>query len=99
MAYAWSPSGAASLTAETVTGCGTFQLAGVNVTRATDATASPDRGDVRSIRTLALGWACNAMVNVDVPPASVVVSPETGETLMPATSSSAFTTDTLAPLM
>ncbi len=48
------------------------------------------------IVTLAVGWLFNCTVKLAVPPASVVTSPATGVTVMPAASLSVFVTDTSA---
>ena len=50
----------------------------------------------RPIETFAVGWDVSTMVNVAVPPASVVVSPLVGVTVNPAASLSVFVTDTSA---
>ncbi len=42
--------------------------------------------------TSAVGWASRTTVNVAVPPASVVVSPLVGVTVIPETSLSVFVT-------
>ncbi len=46
--------------------------------------------------TFAVGWLVSTMVNVAVPPASVVVRPEVGFTVIPATSSSVLVAETSA---
>ncbi len=44
--------------------------------------------------TLAMGWVSRTTVNVAVPPASVVMRPDVGFTVTPATSLSVFVTET-----
>ena len=50
--------------------------------------------ELRPIVTSAVGWVFSTTVKVAVPPASVVVSPEVGVTVMPAVSLSMFVTVT-----
>src|SRR6266478_5196516 len=70
----------------TVTVCATFQFAVVNV-RLAGATVPSVRSElVNPTVTLAVGWLVSTAVNVAVPPASVVVSPDVGFTVIPATS-------------
>src|SRR5437867_227464 len=71
----------------TVTVCATFQFAAVNVTEAGGATVPSVRLlDDTPIVTFAVGWLSRTTVKVAVPTASVVVSPEVGLTVIPATS-------------
>src|SRR5262249_60982387 len=76
--------------------CATFQFPVVNVSEAGATVPSVRSLDVSPIDTLAVGWLVSTTVNVAVPPASVVVSPDVGFTAMPATSLSVFVTDTSA---
>ena len=46
------------------------------------------------IVTFAVGWLVSTTVKVAVPPASVVVRPDVGVTVIPAASLSVFVTDT-----
>src|SRR5437867_679030 len=88
------PSWTRSSTPVTVTVCATFQFDVVNV-RHTGATVPSVRSlDDNPIITFAEGWVFRTTVNVAVPPDSVVVSPEVGFTVIPATSLSVFVTDT-----
>jgi hypothetical protein len=48
--------------------------------------------------TSAVGWLARAIVNVAEPPASVVIRPEVGVTMMPAASLSVLVTATSAAL-
>src|SRR5881396_1927902 len=88
------PSTIGSSTPVTVTVCATFQFAVVNVSDTGDTVPSVKSLDDNPIETLAVGWVFRTTVNVAVPPASVVVSPEVGFTVIPATSLSVFVTDT-----
>ena len=84
-----------SLTPFTVTVCGTFQFALVNV-RLTGLTL-PSVGslELRKITTLEVGCDVSTTVNVaGVPPISFVVSPDVGVTMIPAVSSSILVTET-----
>jgi hypothetical protein len=89
-----SPSSTGSLTPVTVTVCGVFQFAAVNVTLATEMVPSAVLLLLSGIVTLAVGWLFNTTVNDALPPASVVVSPDVGLTVIPAVSLSVFVTDT-----
>src|SRR5258706_204826 len=92
------PSTIGSSTPVTVTVCVTFQFAVVNV-RLAGATVPSVRSElVNPTVTFAVGWLVRTTVNVAVPPASVVVSPDVGFTVIPATSLSVFVTDTSAAL-
>jgi hypothetical protein len=84
------------LTPVTVTVCGTFQLPAVNVTLVGDTMPSPASLELRPIVTFAVGWVFSTMVNVAVPPDSVVTKPLVGLTVMPAVSLSVLVTDTSA---
>ena len=90
-----SPSSTASLTPVTVTVCGTFQLAGVNVRLDWLIVPSVVSVELSAIVTSAAGCDVRTIVYVAVPPASVVVRPEVGVTVMPVTSLSALVTRTL----
>jgi len=79
----------------TVTICGVFQFAGVNVTLVGETVPSLVSLDVKPIVTSAVGSLSSTIVHVAVPPASVV-SPLIAETVMPATSLSAIWTVTAA---
>ena len=79
----------ASSTAVTSTACGTFQFAGVNVTLFLSTVPSVVSELAMAIVTFAIGWLARTIVNVAVPPASVV-GPLTAETIRPAVSSSVF---------
>ncbi len=81
----------------TVTVCGWFQSAGVNVSEAGAATPSVASSLATGMTTSAAGFESSRTVNVAAPPASVVTSPLVGVTVMPATSSSVFVTPTSAP--
>ena len=71
-----------------------FQFSLVNVTLAGETVPSPVLLDVREIETSAVGSESRTMVNVSSPaPASVVVSPLVGETVIPAVSLSSFDTE------
>ena len=89
-----SPSSNKSLTPVTVTVCGVFQFAVVNVTLAGLTVPSDVSLELSPIVTFAVGCAVRTMVNVAVPPASVVVRPKVGLTVMPAVSLSMLITDT-----
>ena len=63
----------------TVTVCGAFQLAGVNVRLAgRDRAFAWRRWTSEPIVTSAVGWVFSTTVNVAVPPASVVTRPLVG---------------------
>ena len=76
----------------TVTVCGTFQLAAVKVRLAGATVPSVVSLEVRPMVTSAVGWVLSTTVKVAVPPASVVVRPEVGVTVMPAVSLSVLVT-------
>ena len=95
MAYEMSPSSTTSLTPVTVTVRGVFQLAAVNVRLDTLTVPSVVSLELRPIVTSAVGCDVNTTVNVAVPPASVVVRPKVGVTVMPAASLSVLVTETL----
>src|SRR5580765_2671039 len=89
-----SPSLTKSSTPVTVTACATFQFAGVNV-RLGGATVPSVRSLLATeTTTFATGWLVRTTLNAAVPPASVVVRPAVGVTLMPATSLSGLGTAT-----
>ena len=78
----------------TVTVCGVFQLAVVKVTDAGLTVPSVVSLELSPTVTLAVGCEARTTVKVAVPPASVVVSPEVGVTVMPAASLSVLLTTT-----
>src|SRR5512132_2429522 len=89
-----SPSSTASSTPVAVIVCGTLQSPAVNVIEA-GATVPSVRSELLTpIVTSAVGWVFSTIVKLAVPPASVVTSPATGATVMPATSSSMLVTAT-----
>ena len=90
------PSTTASFTPVTVTVCGVAQFALVKTRLA--ALTAPSAGllELSAIVTFAVGCEFNTTVNVAVPPASVVVRPAVGVTVIPATSLSVFVTRTSA---
>ena len=61
-----------------------FQLAGVNVSDAGATVPSVVSLLDRAIITSALGWVSSTTVKSAVPPASVVIKPMIGVTVMPA---------------
>ena len=90
-----SPSSAKSSTPVTVTVRGVFQLPVVNVRLAGLTVPSVVSLEVRPMVTSAVGCDANTTVKVAVPPASVVVRPKVGVTVMPASSLSVLVTETL----
>ena len=88
----------ASSTPVTVTVCATFQSAAVNVTLAGETVPSDVSSLVSAIATSAVGLLPRTTVNVALPPASVVTKPLSGDTVIPAASSSEFETATSAGL-
>src|SRR5436190_947506 len=78
--------------------CATFQFALVNVTDEAETVPSAVLDEVSEKVTLAVGRELRTTENVAVPPASVVVKPDTGLTVMPGVSSSVFTAVTSAGL-
>ena len=94
------PSASASSTPVTVMVTGVFQFAPVNFTTPVNPTLAgltvPSVGSLTlsAMVTSAVGWLARAIVNVAVPPASVVVRPEVGVTMMPAASLSVLVTAT-----
>jgi len=94
--YPWSPSSTTSSTPVTVIVCGTFQLAGVNVTDPVDTVPSAVLLDASAMVTLPSGSVSSTMLKVAVPPLSVVTSPDVGVTEMPAVSSLMLVTETSA---
>src|SRR2546428_873087 len=78
------PSWTRSSTPVTVTVCATFQFAVVNVSDAGATVPSVRSFDDNPIVTFAVGWLFRTAVNVALPPASVVVSPEVAFTVIPA---------------
>src|SRR5262249_18197784 len=95
--YATSPSSRKSLTPVTVTVCGVFQLAGVNVMLAGTVPSLVSLDD-RFTVTSATGLVCSTTLKVAVPPASVVTRPPVGLTLTAAVSLSWLVTTTFKPL-
>ena len=91
MEYATAPSTKSS-TPVTVTVCGVFQLPDVNVTLDGLTVPSAVFELLRPTVTFAVGCDVSTTVNVAVPPASVVVSPLVGVTVMPAASLSVLLT-------
>src|SRR5436190_462727 len=73
-----------------VKGRAVFQFAVVNVSEDGATVPSVRSLDDNPIVTFAAGWVVKTTVNVAVPPASVVVSPAVGFTVIPATSLSVF---------
>src|SRR5437867_1673396 len=94
MLYAIAPSCTRSSTPVTVTVCGTFQLAAVNVRPAAETAPSAALLDATGITTSAVGWLFNTTVKLAAPPASVVARPAVGVTVMAAASLSALVTAT-----
>src|SRR5437773_930579 len=90
------PSTIGSSTPVTVAVCATFQFAVVNVSEGGGTVPSGRSLNDSPTVTFAVGWLAKTTVNVAVPPASVVVSPEVGFPLLPAPSFSLFVTDTSA---
>ena len=86
----------ASLTPVTVTVWATFQFAAVNVRLAGETVPSAALLLESAIVTSAVGCAFITTVKLALPPASVVVSPATGVTEIPATSSSVLLSETSA---
>ena len=80
----------------TVTVCGVFQLAAVNVTLAGETVPSRRVAGRQADRHVRRGLRVQHDVNVAVPPASVVIRPLVGLTVIPAVSSSVLVTDTSA---
>ena len=81
----------------------TLQLAEVKVTELGDTMPSDTSSLVRPMLTFAVGWVSRTIVNVAVPPASVVTRPPTGATeIAPGALSSSRlvtkTSDTASPL-
>jgi hypothetical protein len=92
--YTMSPSSTKSFTPVTVTVCATLQFADVNVRLAAETVPSVVLLLLSPTLTFAVGWLANTTVNVAVPPASVVVSPDVGLTVTPAVSLSILVTET-----
>ncbi len=67
----------------TVTVCAVFQLAGVKVRLVGETVPSVVSLLDSAMLTLALGWVPSTTVKVAVPPASVVIRPMVGLTVMP----------------
>ena len=77
-----------------VTVCATFQFAAVKITLAGLTVPSVTSFEIKPIVTSAVGCEVRTTVKVAVPPASLVVSPDVGVTVMPAVSLSRLVTDT-----
>ena len=90
------PSSTKSSTPVRVTVWAVFQLAVVNVKLAGETVPSAVLLDERPRVTLAVGCELSTTVKVAVPPASVVVSPDVGVTVIPAVSSSLLVAETSA---
>src|SRR6185503_4381677 len=90
------PSATASSAPVTVTVCGSFQSAAVNVRFEPESVPSAVLLEATGITTSAVGSLLSTTLKLAVPPASVVARPETGMTSMPAASSSALLTATSA---
>src|SRR5437773_503431 len=88
------PSTIASSTPVTVTVCATLHFPTLHATDPGATVPSVKSLDDNPIETFAVGWVFRTTVNVAVPPASVVVRPAVGFTVIPATSLSLFVTDT-----
>ena len=86
------------MTPVTVTVCGTFQFAVVKVRLAGLTVPSVVSLELSPMVTSAVGWVFSTTVKVAVPPASVVVRPDVGVTVMPAVSLSVLVTATSAAL-
>ena len=80
----------------TVTAWDVLQFAAVKVTLAGETVPSLVSLELRPIVTSAVGWVFRTTVNVAVPPASVVVRPLVGLTVIPAVSLSMLLTGTSA---
>ena len=90
-----SPSSTTSLTPWTVTVCGVFQFALVNVRLTGLTVPSVVSLELRPITTLAVGCDVSTTVNVGAsPPISDVIRPDVGVTMIPAVSSSMLVTET-----
>ena len=74
--------------------CGESQFADVKTTEEGDTVPSLVSSEVSPIVTFAVGSESRTIVKRAMPPASVVVSPLVGLTVIPAVSSSEFTTVT-----
>ncbi len=94
MVYDWLPSSTKSSTPVIVTVWFVLQFDGVKVRVEGETAPSAGLLEVSAMVTLAVGFEFSLTVNVAEPPASVVIKPLIGETIMPASSSSIFTTDT-----
>ena len=77
-----------------VTVCAIFQFAVVKITDDVETEPSVTLEEEIPIVTLAVGWEVSTMVKLSVPPASVVILPLVGLTVIPATSLSILVTDT-----
>src|SRR5947207_1134098 len=92
-----APSCTASSTPVTVTVWATLQFAVVNVTLAGATVPSAGLLLEIGIVTSAVGWLVSTIVNVAVPPASVVTGPAVGATVVLAVSSTRFVAATSLP--
>ena len=97
--YGTVPSTTVSSAPVTVIVCGVCQLSAVNETFAGAGVPSSGFELESAIVTLAVGFASSTMVNVAVPPASVVVSPLVGVTVTPTLSLSVLVAATSATVM
>ncbi|WP_254033679.1 hypothetical protein [Planktothrix agardhii] len=79
-----------------MTVCATFQLADVKVKLVLSTVPSAVLLLVNGMVTSAVGWLFKTTVNVAFPPASVVVKPVVGVTVMPFVSLSLLVTATSA---
>jgi hypothetical protein len=82
--YSTSPSSTRSSVPVTVTVCGTFQSAAVNVRLEIVTVPSVESLVMTGISTSAVGSLSSTTVKFAVPPASVVPRPANGVTVMPA---------------
>ena len=90
-----SPSSTTSLTPWTVTVCGVFQFALVNVRLTGLTVPSLVSLELSPITTLAVGCDVSTTVKVGAsPPISDVIRPDVGVTTIPAVSSSMLVTET-----
>ena len=94
MLYRIFPSMALSATPVTIIVWAVFQFPGVKVTDEAEAVPSKGFEDEIPIVTSAVGSDVSTIEKAAVPPASVVVKPLVGFTVMPATSLSIFDKET-----
>src|SRR4051812_39320531 len=91
------PSSTKSSTPMIVTVCGVFQFAVVKVKLDVETVPSATLLEEIPTTTFEVGFDVSAIVNDELPPASVVVRPEVGVTVKPAVSSSVLLTETSLP--